>query len=150
MKLLVIFALLLCALTVQAQTTSPATAPPPPVPTTSPTGPAPQAQPPSAAAAQTQAEATTGAHSAATGRNIVLPPAKSAPVTIPRFERPPTIDGRLDDEVWRHAIVLRDFYQISPGDNIAPSKQTEVFIGYDSRFLYFDGDRKSTRLNSSH
>lgn len=58
-------------------------------------------------------------------------------MTVPKFERPPVIDGRLDDEVWRHAIVLRDFYQISPGDNIAPSKQTEVFIGYDTRFLYF-------------
>ena len=39
--------------------------------------------------------------------------------------------------MWKQAIVLKDFYQINPGDNIAPSKPTEVFIGYDSKFLYF-------------
>jgi len=47
------------------------------------------------------------------------------------------IDGKLDDEAWKQAVVLKDFYQINPGDNIAPSGATEVFIGYDSRFLYF-------------
>ena len=34
------------------------------------------------------------------------------------------------------AVVLKDFYQIDPGDNIAPTAPTEVFIGYDSKFLY--------------
>jgi len=46
------------------------------------------------------------------------------------------IDGKLDDEVWKQAVVLKDFYQIDPGDNIAPTAPTEVFIGYDSKFLY--------------
>ena len=46
------------------------------------------------------------------------------------------IDGKLDDEVWKQAAVLKDFHQISPGDNIAPSGATETFIGYDSKFLY--------------
>jgi hypothetical protein len=32
--------------------------------------------------------------------------------------------------------VLRDFYQIDPGDNIAPSKPTETLIGFDAKFLY--------------
>jgi hypothetical protein len=65
-----------------------------------------------------------------------LPPEKANPVTIPKFEKPPTIDGVLNDPVWQSAAVLKDFYQIDPGDNIAPSKPTEVLIGYDSRFLY--------------
>lgn len=69
-------------------------------------------------------------------RVIVLPPEKSQPVRIPKFEKPPVIDGKLDDEVWKHAVVLKDFYQVQPGDNIAPSKPTEVLLGYDSRFLY--------------
>src|SRR5207237_8856707 len=68
---------------------------------------------------------------------IVLPPEKSNPIKMPRFDKPPVIDGKLDDEVWKQAIVLKDFYQIRPGDNIAPSKPTEVFIGYDSKTLYF-------------
>ena len=65
-----------------------------------------------------------------------LPPEKLNPVSIPRFGSPPVIDGRLDDEVWKSAAVFKDFYQTYPGDNIAPSKPTEVFLGYDSRMLY--------------
>src|SRR5262252_11208549 len=67
---------------------------------------------------------------------LVLPPEKSQPVRVPKFEQPPVIDGKLDDEVWKHAAVLKDFYQVQPGDNIAPSKPTEVFLGYDSKFIY--------------
>ncbi len=68
--------------------------------------------------------------------NIELPPEKAQPVHVAKFEKPPVIDGKLDDEVWKTATVLKDFYQIQPGDNIAPSKQTEVLLGYDSRNLY--------------
>ena len=38
--------------------------------------------------------------------------------------------------MWKQAAVLKDFYQIDPGDNTEPSKPTEVLIGYDSKFLY--------------
>ncbi len=65
----------------------------------------------------------------------VIPPEKAKPVTVPRFDRPPVIDGKLDDEVWKHAAVLKDFYQVQPGDNIAPSKPTEAMIGYDAKTL---------------
>lgn len=68
--------------------------------------------------------------------SVVLPPEKVNPVMIPKFEKPPTIDGVLNDDVWKSAALLKDFYQIDPGDNIAPSKPTEVLLGYDSRFLY--------------
>src|SRR6267142_5191531 len=67
---------------------------------------------------------------------IVLPPEKSQPVHLPHFDKAPVIDGKLDDEVWKVAAVLKDFYQVQPGDNTAPSKQTEVRLGLDSRFLY--------------
>jgi hypothetical protein len=67
---------------------------------------------------------------------VVLPPEKANPVTVPKFETPPVIDGKLDEPVWQKAAVLKDFYQIDPGDNIAPSKPTEVLIGYDPKFLY--------------
>src|ERR1051326_4945988 len=67
---------------------------------------------------------------------INLPAEKSAPVKVPRFDQAPIIDGRLNDEVWNQAVKLEDFYQTSPGDNIAPSQPTEVFLGYDSNTFY--------------
>jgi Domain of unknown function (DUF5916)/Carbohydrate family 9 binding domain-like len=66
----------------------------------------------------------------------VLPPEKAQPVRIPRFESAPVIDGKLDDAVWKSAAVFKNFYQIQPGDNIAPSKPTEMLMGYDSHTLY--------------
>lgn len=68
--------------------------------------------------------------------NVVVPPEKAQPVRMTRFEKPPVIDGKLDDEVWKQAAVLKDFYQIDPGENLPPSKPTEVLLGYDSKFLY--------------
>jgi len=68
--------------------------------------------------------------------SIVVPPEKSQPVTVPKFDKAPVIDGKLDEEVWQKAAVLKDFYQIQPGDNIPPSKPTEVLIGFDPKFLY--------------
>ena len=65
-----------------------------------------------------------------------LPSEKSNPVRLVRFEKPPTIDGKLDDEVWKTAVVLKDFYQVQPGDNLIPENRTEVRLGYDMRFLY--------------
>src|SRR5882724_1248579 len=89
--------------------------------------PAPKASP----STSTKPATSGGAKSA-----IVLPPEKSQPLKMPKFDKPPTIDGKLDDEIWKSAIVLKDFYQIQPGDNIAPSKPTEVMLGYDSKFIY--------------
>ena len=76
------------------------------------------------------------ATSPAAPHRVEVPPEKAKPLRIPRLDKPPVIDGKLNDEVWKQAVVLKDFYQTNPGDNIEPSKPTEVFIGYDSRFLY--------------
>ncbi|MET0647487.1 MAG: DUF5916 domain-containing protein, partial [Pyrinomonadaceae bacterium] len=65
-----------------------------------------------------------------------LPPEKAQAVRIARFDKAPVIDGKLDDDIWKTAAVLKDFYQINPGDNIAPSKPTETLIGFDAKFLY--------------
>lgn len=66
----------------------------------------------------------------------IIPPEKAKPIVIPRFDKPPVIDGKLDEDLWQRAVVLKGFLQINPGDNIAPSKPTEMMMGYDSRFLY--------------
>ncbi|HNJ41837.1 MAG TPA: carbohydrate binding family 9 domain-containing protein, partial [Acidobacteriota bacterium] len=70
-------------------------------------------------------------------RTIVIPPEKVEPVRIPFFESIPTIDGNLDDPVWNTAAVLKGFFQINPGDNIEPSRDTVVRVGYDAKHLYF-------------
>src|SRR5689334_2752396 len=67
---------------------------------------------------------------------LSLPPEKANPVKAVLFNKPPVIDGKLDDEVWKTATVLKDFYQVQPGDNLIPPNRTEVMLGYDSRFLY--------------
>ena len=88
-------------------------------------------------AAAAQSAMTPGSTKSGAAKHlVVIPPEKSKPITIPRFEHPPVIDGKLDEDVWKTAMVFKDFVQISPGDNIAPSKPTEAFMGYDSKKLY--------------
>src|ERR1051325_4968577 len=72
----------------------------------------------------------------AVGSAITLPPEKARPVRPPLLQKPPVIDGVFDEAEWQSASVLKDFYQILPGDNLAPSQQTEVYLAYDSKFLY--------------
>src|SRR5215207_1182140 len=86
--------------------------------------------------ATAKATPTPSPGAAAAKASFVLPPEKSNPVVIPKFDKPPVIDGKLDEEVWQKAAVLKDFYQIQPGDNTPPSRPTEVLIGFDPKFLY--------------
>lgn len=65
-----------------------------------------------------------------------IPASKAAPVQIPLMIDAPKIDGRLDEEIWKQAAVFKDFIQTSPGDRIAPSKETEVYVFYDEKNLY--------------
>src|SRR6266568_1041623 len=67
----------------------------------------------------------------------VIPPEKAKPIRVPRFDKAPVIDGRLDDEAWKSAVVFKDFYQWEPTDAAPASARTEVRAGYDSHFLYF-------------
>src|SRR5215210_2910523 len=95
--------------------------------------PSPAASTPPAAAS---AAGTAAAPKAAAKGLPALPPEKTQPVRIARFDKAPVIDGKLDDEIWKSAAVLKDFYQINPGDNTAPTKPTETMLGFDSKFLY--------------
>ena len=68
---------------------------------------------------------------------VEIPAEKARPMTIPKIESlGMTIDGRGDEEAWKTATVFKDFYQTSPGENIAPSKPTEVLMMYDEKHLY--------------
>ena len=66
----------------------------------------------------------------------VIPAEKRRPIPIPKLSPPAAIDGKLDEEVWESAAVFKDFYQTSPGYNIAPSEHTEAYIFYDEQALF--------------
>ena len=53
-----------------------------------------------------------------------------------RTERPPVIDGRLDDDVWRAAPVHAGFLQRRPNEGAAAAQPTEVRILYDDGAIY--------------
>ncbi|MGH9928477.1 MAG: DUF5916 domain-containing protein [Pyrinomonadaceae bacterium] len=97
--------------------------------------------PPAASASPAATRATTGSASSAKpnpGKSAAaLPPEKAQPVKLTLFAKPPVIDGKLDDDVWKSAALFRDFYQWRPSDSSPASARTEAFAGYDSRFIYF-------------
>ncbi len=68
--------------------------------------------------------------------NVPVPPEKAYPITIPKVGAGLIIDGKIDEEIWKDAAVFKDFYQTGPGDNIAPSKPTEVYVMYDEKHMY--------------
>ena len=109
-------------------------------PTTSPTNEKPSAttekndtKTTSAQPAHTPAAANPGSGKS----SRTLPPEKAQPVKISLFAKPPVIDGKLDDDVWKSAALFKDFYQWRPSDSAPASARTEVMAGYDSRFIYF-------------
>lgn len=51
-------------------------------------------------------------------------------------ERPPTVDGKLDDPVWLTATPLTDFLQFEPFEGRPATERTEVRILYDAHALY--------------
>jgi len=51
-------------------------------------------------------------------------------------EKPPVIDGTLDDEAWHLAKWAGEFIEWQPDENTLPSQQTKFKILYDKNFLY--------------
>ncbi len=73
---------------------------------------------------------------APTGSKVKAPAEKLRPIIIPKAPAVPVIDGRPDEDAWKQAAVFKDFYQTSPGNNIEPSKPTEVYVMYDEKHFY--------------
>ncbi len=63
---------------------------------------------------------------------------------IPRADTPPTIDGSLDDDVWRHAAIIDDFHQTDPGNGEPPTEDTIVRVLYDDDYLYIAADLRDS------
>jgi hypothetical protein len=53
-----------------------------------------------------------------------------------RAETAPTIDGKLDEPVWKAADVGGNFKQIEPVEGAAPTERTEIRVLYDNASLY--------------
>src|SRR5207245_720316 len=65
-----------------------------------------------------------------------IPGAPTVRVGAVRAARPPVIDGRDDDEVWRQAPVITQFRQWQPVEDGEPRFRTEAKVAYDTRNFY--------------
>src|SRR5260370_31467151 len=68
----------------------------------------------------------------------VQPPTTGARVAeAARTERPPRLDGTLNDPIWGTAPTVADFRQREPLETLPATEKTEVHILYDARHVYF-------------
>ena len=65
-----------------------------------------------------------------------LPPHVSAV----HVDKPPVVDGRLDDDAWRAAPSTSAFTQKAPVEGAAPTERTTVRIVYDDDAIYLAVD----------
>lgn len=54
-------------------------------------------------------------------------------------ERAPVVDGKLDDEVWQHAVIVDDLHMIEPDDHAPPSEPSRIYVLYTRDALYIGG-----------
>lgn len=59
---------------------------------------------------------------------------------------PPTIDGRLDDEAWRHAAWTDPFMDIEGALKPRPRFETRAKMLWDDQFLYIAADLRDPHL----
>ncbi|MDH5283058.1 MAG: hypothetical protein OEW80_04155, partial [Gemmatimonadota bacterium] len=58
-------------------------------------------------------------------------------VAIPRVEAEITVDGVLDEAVWRQAPILTDFSQFQPVDGLPAVDSIEVRVWYSPTAIHF-------------
>jgi hypothetical protein len=71
-------------------------------------------------------------------------------VVVPPVEKPPKIDGKLDDPFWETGAVLENFTQFEPLEGSEPTERTVAYMGYDANNLYiavrcYDSNPKAVR-----
>ncbi|MBK8884695.1 MAG: carbohydrate binding family 9 domain-containing protein [Bacteroidales bacterium] len=72
---------------------------------------------------------------------VVQPVYTTSRLVTPR----PAIDGKLDDECWKHGNWAGDYHQYIPNEGAKPTYPTVFNIQYDDKFIYiafraFDGE----------
>ena len=60
--------------------------------------------------------------------------ADSQTIEAVKFQIPPTVDGKLDDDCWQRVTVVDEF-KIAELETTVPDK-TEVYLGFDDEALY--------------
>ena len=75
-----------------------------------------------------------GAH--AEERELPEEPPSARLTRLPEGVARPVLDGRMDDEAWRHATALGPLTQVIPVEGVPPSEATEVFITFDRDALF--------------
>jgi len=69
---------------------------------------------------------------------LQAPADPTQPVRPPRIaEAQASVDGRLDEDVWRRAASLRGFYQYLPTDDRLAEDSTTVLVWYSPTAVYF-------------
>ena len=63
----------------------------------------------------------------------------------------PVIDGKLDDDCWKHGTWAGDYTQFIPNEGAKPTYPTEMNIQYDDKNLYiafraYDGEPDFKKL----
>ena len=58
-------------------------------------------------------------------------------IQIFRVNEPPELDGKLDDVTWQGAAKITQFTQQNPREGQPATEDTEIWVAYDSRYLYF-------------
>ena len=66
----------------------------------------------------------------------VFAQAERKEVASNRIDKPPKIDGLLDDDAWKSAIPATDFIQYRPFNDREATYRTSVFVTYDNNALY--------------
>ncbi len=70
-------------------------------------------------------------------RGLQLLRESSLLLDVPRFPSPPTIDGRLDDPIWGHAVRIDSFYAYGKSrTSLPPLVSSRAFVGYSDQSLY--------------
>ena len=65
---------------------------------------------------------------------MVNPIADSQTIEAVKFQTPPTVDGKLDDDCWQRVTVVDEF-KIAELETTVPDK-TEVYLGFGDEALY--------------
>jgi hypothetical protein len=62
---------------------------------------------------------------------------RSKTACVVRTENSPKIDGIIDDVCWRDMDPLSGFFQFDPVNGVKASEETQVWIVYDQKNIYF-------------
>src|SRR5215212_5767016 len=58
-------------------------------------------------------------------------------VRVPRHEVESSVDGNLDESVWKESAILTGFSQFSPTDGVPAVDSTEVLVWYSATAMHF-------------